>query len=81
MSSTCKSCGVEIRWIKMLSGRNMPVDYEPFFYKAVPGAEAKVRFYRHDEPDDVLNQKGYITWKSQKPELSSLRFSVLMAGR
>lgn len=24
--SYCKSCGAEIKWIKMLSGKNMPVD-------------------------------------------------------
>ena len=24
--SKCRSCGAEIKWIKMLSGKNMPVD-------------------------------------------------------
>lgn len=40
--STCKACGAEIRWIKMLSGRSMPVNYTPVFYRAVPGAEGKI---------------------------------------
>lgn len=35
----CKSCGAEIIWIKMASGKNMPVDAKPISYQiAVPGA-------------------------------------------
>ena len=31
--SRCKSCGKEIIWIKMASGKSMPVDAEPISYK------------------------------------------------
>lgn len=27
--STCKSCGAEIRWVKTMAGKNMPMDTEP----------------------------------------------------
>lgn len=40
--SKCSACNAEIRWIKMLSGRKMPVDYTPVFYKAVPSATGKI---------------------------------------
>ena len=40
--SRCKSCGAEIRWIKMTSGKSMPVDVDPVKYWARPGAAGKV---------------------------------------
>ena len=33
MPSYCKSCGTEIKWIKMASGKNMPVDAKPISYR------------------------------------------------
>ena len=35
--SKCKSCGTEIKWIKTISGRNMPVDAEAISF--VQGGE------------------------------------------
>lgn len=32
--SKCRSCGAEIRWIRMASGKNMPVDNKPISYRA-----------------------------------------------
>ena len=31
--SRCKSCGAPIKWIKMKSGKTMPVDAKPITYK------------------------------------------------
>ena len=40
--SRCRSCGAEIIWIKMASGKSMPVDPDPVTYWARPGAAGKV---------------------------------------
>ena len=32
--SRCKSCGAEIKWIRMKSGKRMPVDEKPITYRA-----------------------------------------------
>lgn len=34
--ATCKSCGAEIRWIKMASGKVMPVNAEPVAFSVIP---------------------------------------------
>lgn len=34
--SICKSCGAEIKWIKMTSGKMMPVDITPVRYLRAP---------------------------------------------
>lgn len=63
--SRCKSCGAEIKWITMASGKSMPVDAEPIYYTtAHPGAKG----------DDVLTlvtdagqiAKGYFNPEGQK---------------
>lgn len=36
--SRCRSCGAEIIWIKMASGKLMPVDPNPVTYWATAGA-------------------------------------------
>jgi hypothetical protein len=28
-TSTCRSCGAKIRWVKTEKGKNMPLDYDP----------------------------------------------------
>ncbi len=33
--SKCKSCGAEIKWIKMASGKNMPCDAAPISYSEI----------------------------------------------
>ena len=40
-TSKCKSCGAEILWIKMGSGKMMPVDAKPISYSEVflPGTK------------------------------------------
>lgn len=36
----CKSCGAEILWIKMASGKSMPVDAKPISYRTMhPGTK------------------------------------------
>ena len=40
--SRCKSCGAEIIWIKMKSGKAMPVDAEQVTYWEKPRAAGKV---------------------------------------
>lgn len=36
----CKSCGAEILWVKMTSGKSMPVDAKPISYRTMhPGTE------------------------------------------
>ena len=40
--SRCRSCGAEIKWIKMSSGKAMPVDPDQVPYWARPGAAGKV---------------------------------------
>ena len=32
----CRSCGAEIIWIKMKSGKAMPVDAKPISYNTIP---------------------------------------------
>ena len=32
--SRCKSCGAEIKWIRMKSGKRMPADEKPITYRA-----------------------------------------------
>lgn len=31
--AVCKSCGRQIKWIKMSTGKMMPVDAEPVYYE------------------------------------------------
>lgn len=38
----CKLCGTEIKWIKTISGRNMPCNPEPVGYKGRKGARDRV---------------------------------------
>lgn len=38
----CKSCGAQIVWIKMQSGKTMPADPERVVYWAKPGAAGRV---------------------------------------
>ena len=36
MSSVCKACGAPIKWIKMASGKAMPVDAKPIPFRSDP---------------------------------------------
>lgn len=40
--SYCKSCGAEIKWIKMLSGKNMPVNAQKRYIVKDGGNEVLV---------------------------------------
>lgn len=40
--SRCKSCGAQIIWKRMQSGKSMPVDPELVTYWAKPGAAGRV---------------------------------------
>ena len=40
--SRCRSCGAEIIWIKMMSGKAMPVNAQPVQYWEKRGAAGKV---------------------------------------
>ena len=47
--ATCKSCGAEIRWIKMASGKVMPVNAEPVTFSGVqPGAKGAELFVQEN---------------------------------
>lgn len=41
-SSTCKSCGKPIHWIRTRSGRSMPCDAKAVNYKANPKGSTKL---------------------------------------
>ena len=41
-TSICKSCGAEIIWIKMQSGKAMPVDYNQVTYWKKTGGSKKI---------------------------------------
>lgn len=36
MTSKCRSCGADIYWIKMKSGKSMPCDVKPILYSQNP---------------------------------------------
>ena len=36
MTSKCRSCGADIYWIKMTSGKSMPCDVKPYLYRQDP---------------------------------------------
>lgn len=40
MATRCKSCGAPIRWIKMASGKSMPVNPDQVVYWWRPGGAA-----------------------------------------
>lgn len=40
--SKCRSCGAEIIWIKMASGKSMPADPEQLTYWAKKGGSKKI---------------------------------------
>ena len=40
--SKCRSCGAQIIWIRMASGKKMPVDAEPVTYWARMGGTEKI---------------------------------------
>ena len=41
-TSTCKSCGKAIHWIRTRSGRSMPCDTRPVNYRIKPGGSTKL---------------------------------------
>ena len=41
-TSTCKSCGKPIHWIRTRSGRSMPCDTRPVSYRIKPGGSTKL---------------------------------------
>lgn len=66
--ATCKSCGAEIRWIKMESGKVMPVNAEKISFSQVrPGALGAQSYVMEDGriswgvPDLDGNKIGYIS--------------------
>ena len=46
--SRCKGCGAEIDWVRMKSGKSMPVDPEPVFV-----AEGGKEIFITDEGDTI----------------------------
>ena len=66
--ATCKSCGAEIRWIKMASGGIMPVDAQQISYSLVhPGTVGAQTYVMEDGrvsrgvPDPGGDKVGYIS--------------------
>lgn len=66
--SRCRSCNAEIKWIRMKTGRSMPVDAKPISYRiAVPGATGTQTLVTPDGRtvscffDSDSDLKGYIS--------------------
>lgn len=62
--STCRGCGSTIDWIRMKSGKSMPVDPEPVFVE-----EEGSKTFVTDEGDTVTGQ---IVWPETKEEKARL---------
>lgn len=79
--SRCKSCGAEIIWITMRSGKSMPCDAKPITYRAtVPGGpERTLTLVRPDgriatgvfDPD--ADEKGYTSHFATCPNANQHR--------
>lgn len=59
----CKSCGADIIWIKMQSGKNMPCDAQPVVYWKNPKGKATIitpngETYRADLTGDINKATG-----------------------
>ena len=53
--SRCKGCGAEIDWVRMKSGKSMPVDPEPVFV-----AEGGSQVFITDEGDTITGTKSEV---------------------
>ena len=75
----CRSCGAEIKWIKMLSGKNMPVDAQKRYIKKDGGHEVLVteggELIRGTfaSLEDGANGEGYISHFSTCPNANKHR--------
>ena len=78
--SKCRSCGAEIIWIKMATGKSMPCDANPIKYKeCAPGTNGCQTLVTVDgrvasglfDPDS--NRFGYITHFATCPNASQHR--------
>lgn len=45
----CKACGAEIKWIKMKSGKSMPVDFEAYRFQL---------WNENEKPDTFITEDG-----------------------
>lgn len=78
--SRCKACGAPIRWIKMKSGKAMPVDAQPIPYRLEPPSykdaltlvtpEGKVCKGTYDPGADTV---GYISHFATCPAAKEMR--------
>lgn len=77
--SKCRSCNAEIKWIKMASGKNMPVD--PYLHSMIKGEGTDVivtedghvihgRFASYEEGANI---SGYISHFSTCPNAATHR--------
>lgn len=62
--SRCKSCGAEIVWIKMRTGKSMPCDAMPHYFREEDGGGITFvtpdGLVKHGEPDE-FGERGYIS--------------------
>jgi recombinational DNA repair protein RecR len=68
MSSRCKSCGKNIKWIETLSGKRMPVNIE--IIAVTPTS---------DGDTTIITDKGVIV-KGKREELKALAEGIAVAG-
>lgn len=77
--SRCRSCNAEILWIKMASGKNMPVD--PFKHTIIKGAgnetlvteDGHIIHGRFASYEEGANASGYISHFSTCPNANQHR--------
>lgn len=69
VSCKCRSCGAEIIWIKVASGKMMPCDAKPIRYQIEPNGSKRltlvtpfggtIHAYKAEEQGDVSKYYGY----------------------
>lgn len=63
--STCRGCGATIEWIRMKSGKSMPVDPEPVFVE-----EEGSQVFVTDEGDTITGRQVWPTTPEEKARLT-----------
>lgn len=63
--STCRGCGATIEWIRMKSGKAMPVDPEPVFVE-----EGGSQVFVTDEGDTITGRQVWPTTQEEKARLT-----------
>ena len=78
--SKCRSCGAEIKWIKMASGKSMPVDAKPISFVLTHPGEEKALTLVTDEGkiargyyDPSGDKTGYTSHFATCPNAESFR--------